>query len=108
MMEIFNGRDITFLSSLGGVSVLQVLHSEDKEESGSSYHPGIHLFMKYFNYTSNLYNKYNHINFNWFTVGTETEEMDTESESFVTDTELPDEGEGNGDKVDAMEEMGDG
>ena len=38
--------------------------------------------------------------------------MDTESESVVTEAELPcdkggrDEGEGNGDKVDAMEEMG--
>ena len=40
--------------------------------------------------------------------------MDTESESVVTEEELPghkdgrDEGEGNGDKVDAVEEMGDG
>ena len=50
--------------------MLQVLCSEDEEESDSSYHPGIHLFMKYFNYTSNLYNKYIHINF--------MEEMDTE------------------------------
>ena len=56
MTEIFNGRNITtFLSSLGGVSMLQeVLSSEEEEELGSSYHPGIHLFMKYFNYTSNL------------------------------------------------------
>ena len=36
--------------------------------------------MKYLNYTSSLCNKYNHININWFTVGTETEEMDTESD----------------------------
>ena len=57
MTEIFNGTNVTFLSSLGGASMLQVQCSEDKEESGSSYHPGIHLFMKYFNYTSNLYNK---------------------------------------------------
>ena len=40
--------------------------------------------------------------------------MDTESESVVTEKELPsdkdgrNESEGNGDKVDAMEEMGDG
>ena len=40
--------------------------------------------------------------------------MDTECESVVTEAELPgdmdgrDEGEGNGDKVDTMEEMGDG
>ena len=53
--EIFNGRNITtFLSSLGGVSMVQVLCSEEEEELGSSYHSGIHLFMKYFNYTSNL------------------------------------------------------
>ena len=108
MIGICNGRNIMFLSSLGGANILQALHSEDEEELGSNYHPGIHLLMKYFNYTSNLYNKLNHINFNWFTVGTETEEMDTESESFVTDAELPDEGEGNGDKVDTVEEMGDG
>ena len=56
MTEIFDGRNImTFLSSLGGLSMLQeVLCSEEEEESGSSYHPGIHLFIKYFNYTSNL------------------------------------------------------
>ena len=55
MTEIFNGRNITtFLSSLGAVSMVQVLCSEEKEELGSSYHPGIHLFMKYFNYTLNL------------------------------------------------------
>ena len=40
--------------------------------------------------------------------------MDTESESVVTEAELPgdkdgrDEGKGNGDKVDAVEEMSDG
>ena len=74
------------------------------EEMDTEYYP----FMEYFNYALNLYNKYNHIKFNWFTVGTETEEIDTESESSVTDAKLPDEGEGNGDKVDTMEEMGDG
>ena len=53
------------------------------------------------------------MNFTWFTVGTEIEEIDTESESVVTEAELPghkdgrDEDEGNVDKVDAMEEMGD-
>ena len=34
--------------------------------------------------------------------------MDTESRSSVTDAEMPDEGEGNGDKIDTVEEMGDG
>ena len=71
MTEIFNGRNITtFLPSLGGVSMVQVLYSEEEEQLGSSYHPGIHLFKKYFYYTSYLQNKYNHINF--------MEEMDTE------------------------------
>ena len=55
MTEIFNSRNITtFLSSLGGVSMVHVLCSEEEEELGGSYHPGIHLFMKYLNYTSNL------------------------------------------------------
>ena len=55
MTEIFDGRNITFLSFLGRASMLQeVLSSEEEEESDSSYHIGIHLFMKYFNYTSNL------------------------------------------------------
>ena len=60
MTEIFVGGNIaTFLSSLGWVSMLQeVLSSEEEEkqeeELGSSYHPGIHLSMKYFNYTSNI------------------------------------------------------
>ena len=58
--EIFDGGNITtFLSPLGGVSMLQEVLSSGEEEKqeeelGSSYHPGIHFFMKYFNYASNL------------------------------------------------------
>ena len=64
-----NDRNLTsFLFSLGAVSKQQQVLSHDEEEdkeeevpsaeeSGSSYHPGIHLFlnfMKYFNYTKAL------------------------------------------------------
>ena len=66
MTEIFDeGNITTFVSSLGGVSKQQeVLSSEEEEkqeeevqsaeELGSSYHPGVHLFMKYFNSTKPL------------------------------------------------------
>ena len=75
------------------------------EEMDTEYKP----FLKYFNCTSNLQNKYNHINFSWFTVGTETEEMDMECKSLVIEAELPgdkvgkDEGKGDGDNGEAME-----